>query len=182
VRSRAALPLFGAAVVGATAMLCCVLSASIASAKAGDPPRRDEFGLIPDDATDKDLTLPDPVLDRTWPGPAPGDADAHPSHVEPDEDKTDPFHDKDAPAPPPRGGDADRGGDEKAPSRAPAPLGGPDGKRDIGSPVPEPDPDLPDVLERNDTGSSDMEKEDSEPSPLDQDDRQYKQETEDPEE
>jgi len=68
------------------ALLCCV--AGIAPA---GPAVYDEFGRVPEPSGDPDLALPDPVLDRTWPMPAPGAADAVPESLAPDEERVDPF-------------------------------------------------------------------------------------------
>lgn len=152
-----------------------------------EQPRRDEFGLVPEDAADKELILPDPVLDRTWPMPKPGDPRNVPEKIAPDEDVDDPFHDKDAPPPPPPrpeprpDPDAKPDADDKPASQPAPPPMAPDGKRDIGNPVPAPDPDVPDILERDPLSDpTDIEKEEGQPSPLDQDDDQFDHEFSDP--
>jgi len=151
---------------------------AIAVSTAGqDPPRRDEFGVIPEDAVDKDLTLPDPVLDRTWPGPRPGDKIGPPQNIAPDEDETDPFADEIAPSPAPRAGSDESG---EKPSRPARPPVGPDGKYDAGSPLPEADPDPPAIIEPEINEPSEIEEEDNRPSPLDRDDDAYDQESGDP--
>ena len=180
--ARAALPSVRAAFVACVAsrsaraaFLACALIAACGTAGFGastsgqDPPRRDEFGLVPEDATDKDLSLPDPVLDRTWPGLRPGEGAAPPPAVAPDEDETDPFEDETAPPPAKKMPRADEAEEEPAPRRPAPPLIGPDGRRDGGSPMAQPDPDLPDVLERDVPEPSEIEKEESRPSPLDRD-------------
>lgn len=151
---------------------------------AEDPNARDEFGLKPDDGTDKDLSLPDPMLDRNWPGPKPGEGTHHPA-VEPDEDETDPFQDRDAPPPPVK---KDLPGSEAPgarPAAKPRPLVGPDGKLDAGSPQGEPDPippdiDEPDIDEPEIDEPSEIDDEDREPSPLDKDDAEFNDEMKDP--
>mgnify|MGYP001081354004 CR=1 FL=1 len=47
--------------------LTCTFIATLSYA-AEDPTRRDEYGIKPGDGSDKDLALPDKVLDRGWPG------------------------------------------------------------------------------------------------------------------
>jgi hypothetical protein len=134
---------------------------------ADDPDRHDEFGLKPDDGSDKELSLPDPVLDRNWPAPKPGD-DTHPPRVAPDEDEIDPFKDDDAPPPPVKGlpplpeeppKGAERASDENLHELMPSPSG------EIDPEVDEP---------------SDLEDEDRAPSPLERGDSDYDNETKDP--
>jgi hypothetical protein len=161
------------------------LAASAASSVADPAPRRDEFGVVPEDNKDKDLSLPDPVLDRTWPSPNPGAPDARPEHVAPDENQTDPFKDDEASPPlkpPPYGthtppGQAD---DEKPAPKPQRLLVAPDGKYDVGSPSAEPEPDPPDALEPDVDDPSEIEKDDARPSPLDKDDEDFDEESDDP--
>ncbi|MFN2427843.1 MAG: hypothetical protein ABR587_15510, partial [Candidatus Binatia bacterium] len=95
-----------------------------------DSSRRDEFGLMPRDSADKDLSLPDPVLDRGWPAPKPGDNSVPPPNVAPDEDELDPFDEEIAPAPepPPTWEDEEPEQPDSAPEA-------PDGRPDPGSPL-----------------------------------------------
>ncbi len=168
---------------GCAIVTLLVMPAGAAVPTSDDAARHDEFGLIPDDGADKDLYLPDPVLDRTWPGPKPGEDGKNPEKIAPDEDKDDPFLDEDAPAPPPPSKAApepDRDEGLRSPTRSAPPPVGPDGKREPGSPAPELDPDLPDVLEPDVSEPSEIEKDESRPSPLDKDDEQYDEESSDP--
>jgi hypothetical protein len=72
--------------------------ADAADAARHDPPRRDEFGLVPEEPRDEDLSLPDPVLDRTWSGPKPGEVRPAPGSDEPQGDADLPdVLDRDAP-------------------------------------------------------------------------------------
>lgn len=165
-------------------LLAVVVTAAFATSafavsEAGqEPPRRDEFGLIPEDAVDKDLTLPDPVLDRTWPTPRPGDNAIPPKPIAPDEDEIDPFREEVAPAPVPKPAPAGEG--QASPPPPPRPLVGPDGKRDTGTPIPEPDPYSAPILEPELNEPSEIDDEDNRPSPLDQDDAEFDDETNDP--
>lgn len=109
-----------------------------------DPPRRDQFGLVPEEPRDEDLSLPDPVLDRTWSGPKPGEVRRAPGSDEPQGDADRPSIDG---QPAPRAGRRAKDGDGTRPPKAA--VIGPDGRRDPGSPAPEIDPDLPDVLDRD---------------------------------
>jgi hypothetical protein len=140
---------------------------------AEDPTLRDEFGLKPDDGTDKDLSLPDPVLDRNWPMTGPG---GDPPSVAPDEDEIDPFNDESAPPVerPPATSEVEK---PKLPTR---PLVGPDGKLDFGSPAPEIDPVPADILEPEIDEPSEIDDEDRAPSPLDRGDTDFHDETRDP--
>jgi len=174
---RAGLSLRSRAAVVACALVIAATAPAFAVSTVGqDPPRRDEFGVIPEDAVDKDLTLPDPILDRTWPGPRPGDKAAPPQEIAPDEDETDPFEDDVVPVPQPKAPPADDG---EAPRRPTRPLVGPDGKFDTGSPLPQADPVEPDAIEPEIDEPSELE-DDSRPSPLDRDDDEFHQETDDP--
>jgi hypothetical protein len=136
-----------------------------------DPNRRDEFGLKPDDGSDGELSLPDPVLDRSWPAPAPGD---QPPAVAPDEDEIDPFKDETAPPPPVM---AVPPPPAEPPKR---PLVGPDGKLDAGSPEAVPDPIPSDIVEPGIDEPSEIDEEDNAPSPLDRGDADFHKETNDP--
>lgn len=191
VRSRALAVALAAALVGIAgtrAALADEDDSDAAKADSGDaakkePPKRDEFGLVPDDAEDKDLILPDPVLDRTWPGPKPGEGGAPPERIAPDEKDDDDFDEDKLPPveaepPAPKPDAKDKAGEP--PRRPDAPLVGPDGKRDEGSPKVEPDPEQKDPLERDEFDKSDLEKEDGEPDPLEQDDEKFNKETADP--
>ena len=164
-------------------VLALRLPAGAAVPTSDDAARHDEFGLIPDDGADKDLYLPDPVLDRTWPGPKPGEDGKNPEKIAPDEDKDDPFLDDDAPAPPPPSKTAPRPyRDEKLetpPRPAPPPVG-PDGKRDAEDPASGAAPEPPEILEHDVSEPSEIEKDESRPSPLDKDDEQYDDESGDP--
>jgi hypothetical protein len=162
--------------VAAAALL---LAASVALAGTcvaqEDPTRRDEFGLKPYDGSDKDLSLPDPVLDRGWPAPQPGD---EPPGVAADEDEIDPFKDETAPPRP-----VDRPpvpSQVEQPKLAPRPLVGPDGKLDFGSPSPEPDAIPGVILEPEIDEPSDVDDEDNAPSPLDRGDAEFHKEANDP--
>jgi len=160
---------------------------AVAEMDTKEQPRRDEFGLVPEDAADKELILPDPVLDRTWPLTKPGDPRRVPEKIAPEEGSDDPFEDKSAPPPPPPrpaprpDPDAKPDDDEKPTSQPAPPPVAPDGRRDAGSPVPEHDPDVPDLLERDPLSDpTDIEEEEGQPSPLDQDDQQFDSEFSDP--
>ncbi|MFN2378498.1 MAG: hypothetical protein ABR538_18355 [Candidatus Binatia bacterium] len=166
------------------AVVLLAWSAGVAGAEsksAQDPPRRDEFGVVPEDATDKDLLLPDPVLDRNWPGPRPGLGDADPGYIAPDEGELDPFRVEEAPPPLPAPAAPDAEGEqEKVPTRPLRPLIGPDGKIDSGSPVPEAEPGDLDFLELDEAERNEMEEEESRPSPLEHDDSEFNDEMGDP--
>ncbi len=159
--------------------LALLLASSVAFAAPSvaeeDPGRRDEFGLKPDDGSDKDLALPDPVLDRGWPSHKAGDA---PPHVAPDEDEIDPFRDEAAPPPPVKRLPAPS--ETGKPQLAPRPLVSPDGRIDAGSPAPEPDPTPPDAVEPEVDEPSEIDDEDNAPSPLDRGDADFHDETDDP--
>jgi len=140
-----------------------------------DPNRRDEFGLKPDDGSDDDLSLPDPVLDRGWPAPKPGDA---PPGIAADEDEIDPFKDETAP---PRAIDRPPIPSEpEKPKLPPRPVVGPDGRLDAGSPAYVPDPIPSDILEPEIDEPSEIDDEDNAPSPLERGDAQFHDETNDP--
>lgn len=160
----------------AAAVFVAALAAAAASFAQEDPTRRDEFGLKPDDGSDKDLALPDPVLDRSWPTPPAGD---RPPAVASDEDEIDPFHDEDAPPPAPvkRPPAPSETGKPRLPAR---PLVGPDGRIDAGSPSPEPDPIPGQILEPEIDEPSEIDEEDQAPSPLDRGDADFEDETNDP--
>lgn len=171
------------------ALLSLLLSTTAASAQSSDrnaPPRRDEFGRIPEDASDKDLVLPDRVLDRNWPGMEPGRSRVAPPAVASDEEQIDPFREKeDLPQPTP--GELQRRAEERAeeagtpktppPARPPV---GPDGRYDMGSPIAEVDPAFPDMLEMDKEELSEIEIEENFPSPLDVDDGAFDMEAGDP--
>jgi len=143
-----------------------------------DEPRRDEFGVVPEAPGDPDLSLPDPVLDRTWPAPKPGDHRRAPEKIDPDEDKDDPFLDEDAP-PPPRAAQPGLAPDFQPPAARPTPpIAGSDGKAEADTPVPEPNRELPDVLTPD--LPENQQEEERQPSPLDEDDEKYNRESEDP--
>lgn len=178
-RRRAASRIAFAATAAVTLFVWSVGGADAESKSAQDPPRRDEFGILPEDATDKDLLLPDPILDRNWPGPRPGQGEAHPGYIAPDEGQLDPFQEEAPPPPAPAAPDTD-GEQERAPSRPPRPLVGPDGKLDSGSPFPEADPDERDFLELDEQERNEMEEEEARPSPLEHDDSEFNDEMGDP--
>jgi hypothetical protein len=161
-------------VLAAAAFLLAVSPCAPVAAEE-DPTRRDEFGLKPDDGSDKDLALPDPVLDRSWPVPGPGD---HPPAVAPDEDEIDPFNDEDAPPPAVKRPPVPSGTDK--PKLPPRPLVGPDGRLDAGSPSPEPDPIPGEILEPEIDEPSEIDREDNAPSPLDRGDTDFRNESNDP--
>ncbi len=122
---------------------------------------RDEFGLKPDAPHDDELVLPDPVLDRSWPMPEPGEG-APPAAVAPDEDEVDPFAEEDRrPAPPPE----DEHGEDVDEEEAPAPPAA----------APDPDPYFAPVLEPEVDEPAGLREED-EPSPLDLDDQRFRDE------
>lgn len=157
-------------------LVVALASCAFAVSEAGqEPPRRDEFGVIPEDAVDKDLTLPDPILDRTWPGPRPGDSAIPPKHIAPDEDEIDPFVDDVAPAP-----DAAPAAEGRVPAPPARPLVGPDGRQDPGTPLPEADPHSAQIIEPELIEPSEIDEEDNRPSPLDRDDADYEREADDP--
>lgn len=148
------------------ACVLAVLLAAVATtalAETKDPPRRDEFGLVPEDAHDKDLMLPDPVLDRTWPGPKPGEGRAVQGTDEPEGDADRPSIDGE-PAPRLPRRRKETAEDPVPPPRPKPRVIGPDGHRDPGSPAPEIDADLPDVLDRDAPDLSDLEREEARPS------------------
>ena len=128
------------------------------------PRRHDQFGLVPEEPRDEELVLPDPVLDRTWQGPKPGEGAATREPIAPDEKEHDPFEDLDAPKPGAKGdgakGNAGAGGAAAPRTRG---LVGPDGHRDPGTPPPEIDPDLPDVLTRDAPDLDEMDKDEARP-------------------
>jgi hypothetical protein len=160
----------------AAALFVATLHAlAVTSVAQDDPARRDEFGLKPDDGRDKELLLPDPVLDRSWPAPAPGD---EPPAFAPDEDEIDPFRDETPPPPPVERPPAPS--EVHKPNLPPRPLVGPDGKFDAGSPSAEPDPVPSDVFEPELDEPSEIDREDNAPSPLDRGDTDFHNETGDP--
>lgn len=144
-----------------------VLSLLIA-AGAACAQERDEFGLRPDVPHDDQLMLPDPVLDRSWPMPEPGEGTAPPA-VAPDEDEIDPFSEQERPAPPPP--DEEEELDEGYDGRYVAPLPAP-------TPVPEPDPFADALVEPEVDEPAGLADED-EPSPLDLDEQRYREEASD---
>jgi hypothetical protein len=156
-----------------------LLAASFVITEVGgaqeDPARRDEFGLKPDDGRDGELSLPDPVLDRSWPVPEPGDS---PPGIAPDEDEIDPFKDETAPPPPVKRPPVPS--EVEKPALPPRPMIGPDGKLDTGSPSPETDPIHGDILEPEIDEPSEIDEEDRAPSPLDRGDTDFNRETNDP--
>lgn len=129
----------------------------------GVPAGRDEFGVVPEEPHDKDLALPDPVLDRTWPGPKPGEGRRAVETGRREDEERVPEPEQEAPAKP--SGMAPDAYDVRAAPRPPAALIGPDGRRDPGSPAPELDPALPDVLGKDAPDLSDLEREEAAPSP-----------------
>lgn len=151
-----------------TLTLALAIAASPALAEYRDPPKRDEFGVIPEDARDKDLVLPDPVLDRTWSGPKPGEGPrAVEQEPEQDDDRVPAPGEGTAPPPRKKAPEAREAGDGAAlPAPMPPPIG-PDGRRDPGSPAPELDPSLPDVLGRDAPDLSDLERDEARPSTFD---------------
>lgn len=165
------------------ALLCslALLLGLGAEAWAGNTPRRDEFGLVPEDSTDRDLSLPDRVLDRGWPGTPPGAAGVPVPKVAPDEAEIDPFNDYEpAPMPSPQPQEEEDGEEAEQPTRPYRPPVGPDGHQDPGTPVTEPEPSYADVLEYDDHEPSEIEMEENLPSPLDYDDEQFNDEAGDP--
>lgn len=121
---------------------------SIASAQPTpeeqDRPRLDEFGTIPEDAVDKDLSLPDPRLDGRWPGPLPGDPIPPPT-LAPEESEVDPFEAEEPARPPsrliPRDRPSAEAEDEQDPVERPwSPPRAPDGSIDEGNLDSQPDP------------------------------------------
>ncbi len=132
---------------------------------------RDEFGVKPDDGSDHELSLPDPVLDRKWVGPKPGEKVVVPK-VEDDEDKLDPFREEHAPKQP-----AAAPADPLRMPPAPA-AGGGEAKHEAGSPAAAHDPD--DAFQPEEDEPSDVEPEEDEPSPLDKSDHDYDKEAADP--
>jgi hypothetical protein len=169
------------AIVAAALFAGADIVAAMAESKAAvEPPRRDEFGLVPKDASDKDLALPDPHLDRNWPGPAPGQGDRRPVRIASDEDDVDPFRPEEAAPSEPAEPEAEGEPGEGAPARPPRPLIGTDGKLDAGSPTPEPEPGEADFLELDEPERNAMEQEESRPSPLDRDDSEFNDEMGDP--
>lgn len=150
--------------------LAAMLAAGRAGAGEGDagtakaPRRHDEFGLVPEEPRDEELVLPDPVLDRTWRGPKPGEGPATREPIAPDEKEHDPFEDLDAPKPGAKGSAAQgNGGTGGAAAPRSGSLVGPDGHRDPGTPPPEIDPDLPDVLTRDAPDLDDMDRDEARP-------------------
>ncbi|HEY2774549.1 MAG TPA: hypothetical protein VGK20_10940 [Candidatus Binatia bacterium] len=101
VRARRTLTLVG---------ICSLVAATALAASAGSPPTpespsvaalpHDQYGVIPGGAVDSDLVLPDPVLDRNWDPPKPGEPGSEPAKLTKDEDELDPFKDSAAPPPP----------------------------------------------------------------------------------
>lgn len=163
--------------------LALPLAAAAASTDTHDPPRRDEFGVIPEDGLDSDLSLPDPVLDRTWPMPTPGAPDLHPPKLAPDEEIIDPFADDEERSPAkPSALDGDEYEDAERPRRKPSPLIGRDGRLDAGSPLPAADPAEAGILEPELREPSEIEQEENMPSPLDLGDEEFGSESGDPEE
>ena len=186
---RRGLSRFSLAATLAIAALLLALPAASPAIAADDHDDHDELGLKPEDGSDKDLALPDPVLDRSWPGPKPGEQGKKGAEkIAPDEDADDPFRQNErreeeevAPplppfpkpqyVPPPV---------ESAPRPPARPPVGPDGRYDAGSPMPEVDPEAPDVLGRDEPEPSELEREEREPSPLDRDDEEFHDEADDP--
>lgn len=143
-----------------------VVSAVLAALLAADTAlseERDEFGLKPDVPHDDQLALPDPVLDRSWRMPEPGEG-TNPPSVAPDEDELDPFSEERRPAPPPPSEDGGGIDDEDAPPPPPAPT-----------PVPSPDPFLEPLIEPEVDDPAGLEDHD-EPSPLDLDEQRFRDE------
>lgn len=172
--------LSAAVFAGADTVVAMAESKPARSNPAEDPPRRDEFGLVPRQAADKDLALPDPHLDRNWPGAGPGQGGGRPVRIASDEDDVDPFRPEAAPTPAPAAPEAGEEGEEKAPARPPRPLIGTDGKLDAGSPTPEAEPGDPDFLELDEHERNEMEEEESRPSPLEHNDSEFNDEMGDP--
>jgi hypothetical protein len=150
--------------LGGATLAASLLFLSVSSATAEEAPRYDEFGRVPADATDPDLTLPDPVLDRTWKGPTPGDPASAPKAL-PGDDAPDPFAEEEPsrPAkPPPRV--------EKAYDvPPPRPSAMPDGRPDPGD-VPYTD------TEEYDSPLGEA----PDPSPLEQEEMHFEHEMSDP--
>lgn len=154
---------FGRATLAAS-LAGTFLALWVSNSGAEEAPRYDEFGRVPADATDPDLLLPDPVLDRTWKGPTPGDPASAPKPL-PGGDAPDPLAEEE-PArpvkPPPRVEKADV-------VPPPRPSAMPDGRPDPG--------DVP---------FTDTEEYDSplgeapDPSPLEQEEMHFEHEMNDP--
>lgn len=173
-----------ASIVLPLAMIACIALAPrvmAASSDAADPPRRDEFGVVPEDPEDSELSLPDPVLDRNWPMPVPGAPGAKPQRIAPDEAEIDPFAEENVrphrPEPEPEDGGIEEG---LTPPRKPAPALAPDGKPDGGIPVPAAAPAEPDILEPEIREETELEQEENGPSPLEKDDQEFDRESGDP--
>lgn len=140
-------------------------------------PVYDQYGRVPETATDKDLALPDPVLDRTWPLPEPGSRDDHHAKLVPEEDETDPFRedDTDKPAPadaPPPSADA-----WKAAVAAAAAVGRKAAAAAEAATPPVAAPGDPATIDPLNQGNAEPL-----PSPLDEDDKKFEHESRDPEE
>ena len=173
------------AVAFASVVVLAALTVSL-SAQAGNgvTGKRDEFGVVPEEPHDKDLMIPDPVLDRTWAGPKPGEGhrSVEKEPEEDDESVPEPEQDDEAARPSKDEGDSragqrrgaePRGAEPKDPyevrsaQRPPAAMIGPDGHRDPGGPAPEIDPSLPDVLGKDAPDLSDLERDEARPSTYD---------------
>jgi hypothetical protein len=121
----------------------------VAAAEYRDPPRRDEFGLVPEEPRDEDLKLPDPVLDRTWAGPKPGEEAAAKAAGEP-EGEADPEAPEAPDADPPEASDPGKPPDRarpRAPDAGPHDLDRPASEPDFDSLRPEPRRQSGDPLE-----------------------------------
>lgn len=146
-------------------LLAAVAPLAFALPAMAQDPEYDEFGRIPaGEPGDKDLSLPDPVLDRTWPDLTPG----QPEPLVPEDDEGDLFESPGEPTRPTKPEPRDQAPPEPRAPRPERPLIGPDGKLDAGSPLVEPAPHVPEVLERDVPEPSEMEEEENRPSPLDQ--------------
>jgi hypothetical protein len=172
-RKKGSDPFFAAALVALLLVGSMPGACAFAQTSAGDEPEQDEFGVVPKEDTDKDLSLPDPVLDRTWPSPRPGSPNARPSKIAPDEDETDPFAGD--PAVRPDEPSTHESKDDPVPPRPAFPLTGPDGKLEKHPSSSE----RADVLEPDPREPAEIDEEEN-PSPLEKGDKEYGQESDDP--
>lgn len=138
---------------------------------ATDGAHYDQFGRVPEGAKDDDLALPDPVLDRSWNPPPPGDRSAKPEQIAPDEQKLDPLA-QEAEA------------EKKAADMERAAPGTPKPDPSAANPAPVPPSKDPNALPplHDDDIRDLLDEDDDEPSPLEKEERQYEKETADPEE
>lgn len=151
----------------AAAGLVLLVGSAPATAGNGVTAKRDEFGIVPEEAHDKDLLLPDPVLDRTWPGPKPGEGHRVAETGPEEDDERVPEPEEEPAAPSKRQTQPKDAYDTRSPPRPPIAIVGPDGRRDPGTPAPEIDPALPDVLGKDAPDLSDLERDEARPSTYD---------------